>query len=109
MISSILNLVLQVLFNLLFVYKFNMGTLGCGLSISVSVIFQAIYLYLAVHFDPELHEANFWPTFDREQWEVIKNFLSLGVPQLVMSFIEILGVECMQPLSGLISVNSSSA
>jgi Na+-driven multidrug efflux pump len=86
-----------------------MGTLGCGLALSVSVVFQAVYLYLAVHFDPELHEANFWPTFDHEQWEIIKNFLALGVPQLVMSFIEILGVECMQPLSGLISVNSSSA
>lgn len=109
MISSILCLVVLVIFNICFITKLNMGTLGCGLSLSISVIFQSIYLYLAVHFDPELREANYWPTFDNELWQCIKNFLSLGVPQLVTSFMEIVGVECMQILSGIISVNSSSA
>lgn len=86
-----------------------MGILGAGFALSISKLYQSVFMFAALHFYDEIKEAQFWPTLDEHQWMYVKNFLALGVPSLFMSFLEIVGVELFQPLSGLISVNSNSA
>ena len=109
LISAIFCVFIQLFFCWLFVDKWEMQVLGCGLALSVSKLFQSIYLWIALYYYDELREALFWPTWDATQWSYVKEFLFLGAPSLAMSFLEILGVELLQPLAGLIGVNSSSA
>jgi Na+-driven multidrug efflux pump len=68
MLSSLTCIAVQILCNVWLITNLNMGTLGAGLSLSAAVIYQSIFLYLAIHFDPVVKEANYWPTFDEEQW-----------------------------------------
>lgn len=109
LISSVVCIFIQALFCWLCVFKWDLGVLGCGLALSASKIFQSAYMWISLYYYEEIREALFWPTWDETQWTYIKQFLYLGAPSLAMSFLEICGVELLQPLAGLISVNSSSA
>lgn len=109
LISCVVCVFIQLAFCWLLIYQWNMGVLGCGLALSASKVFQSVYMWCALYYYEEIRPALFWPTWDQTQWSYIKQFLALGAPSLAMSFLEICGVELLQPLAGLISVNASSA
>jgi len=43
----------------------------------------------------EIRPALIMPSFNREQWRYIKEFLSIGIPSMLMACLEIAGVELM--------------
>jgi MATE family multidrug resistance protein len=83
--------------------------LGCGLTLSFANCIQFIFLTCALYYYQELKPALFWPKFDSEHWQYVKEYLTLGFPSMIMAFLEIAGVEIFQPLSGYISTYSNAA
>jgi Na+-driven multidrug efflux pump len=68
LISAIACIAIQLLCCWIFIYKWDMGVLGCGLALSASKVFQSIYMWVALYFYEEIREALFWPTWDSTQW-----------------------------------------
>jgi Na+-driven multidrug efflux pump len=83
--------------------------LGCGLTLSFANVLQCIFLTSSLYYYDELKPCLFWPKFDREHWQYVKEYLTLGFPSMIMAFLEIAGVEIFQPLSGYISTYSNAA
>ncbi len=108
-IATLGGFVLQIIFSAYFIWYLGWGLLGAGLAVSVSNICQGVFLYAALFYYPELRQAQYMPTFSAEQWSYTKEFLSIGVPSMMMACLEIGGVELMQPLAGLISSDSNAA
>lgn len=82
---------------------------GAGMSVTVTNTVQSSFFVFLLWWYEDIRPTQFWPTLSGEQWSYIKSYLHLGVPSMLMAFLEIGGVEIFQPLSGLISTSSNGA
>jgi multidrug resistance protein, MATE family len=109
LISNFMACVLQFTLNIFFIWKWDLGMWGAGMSVTVTNTIQSCFFVFLLWFYEDIRQMQFLPSFNKEQWTYIKTYLHLGIPSMLMAFLEIGGVEVFQPLSGLISTSSNGA
>ncbi len=88
---------------------YDLGLLGAGFAVSMANGFFYLFTMGALFVYDETREALKWPEWNDELWGYLKQFTALAIPSMVMAFLEMAGVECLQVLAGLISSISADA
>ena len=88
---------------------YDLGLLGAGFAVSIANCFFYFFTLGALFVYDEIREALKWPEWNDELWGYLKQFTALAIPSMLMAFLEMAGVECLQVLAGLISSKSSDA
>ena len=93
LISNFMACVLQFTLNIFMIWKWNLGMYGAGMSVTITNTIQSSFFVFLLWWYEDIRPTQFWPTFNSEQWNYIKSYLHLGVPSMLMAFLEIGGVE----------------
>jgi putative MATE family efflux protein len=90
MLSGIISFFINIAFNALFIYAFNMGIAGVALGTLIARIFPAFFTSFLMTRKDNVVRINFFGKF-RFNWKEIKSILRLGVPSGIESSLFQLG------------------
>ncbi len=106
--SGLLSNLVNIIFNAIFIYGFEMGALGAGLGTLIARLVQAVFLLILYHDKKfELHAHRLWHY--RPDFSVIKKMLGMGLPMAAENSLFQFGRLLTQSLIAMLGTTAIAA
>ena len=103
--SQVISLPMHILFNYIFVRVFDFGVVGCGIASNLTYAFLLFSNIFQANQLADLDDALRVSIYEKRVWTNLREYLSFGVPNLLIIFLDWACFEMLTLFSGYFGIS----